>query len=196
MMFIIWLYTAHNNKLTKIYSKQYFADWMYVFLFNVLLYYTRDYIYRPFCYIEMTLTVSLWGWVVAGTLCKNKGIQNWYTQYDVINVHLIILQQWRHDERNGVSNHRRLDGLLYRLGRRRSKKTPKLHVTGRPEGNPPVTGGFPSQRASDAENVSIWWRHNVDFCCAFLLISIGRSLKEFHQHRGDLGVAPVRVKRR
>ena len=28
-------------------------------------------------------------------------------------------------------------------------------------GNPPVTGGFPSQRASIAENVSIWWRHHV-----------------------------------
>ena len=27
-------------------------------------------------------------------------------------------------------------------------------------GNPPVTGGFPSQRASNAENVSIWWRHH------------------------------------
>ena len=25
-------------------------------------------------------------------------------------------------------------------------------------GNPPVSGGFPSQRASYAENVSIWWR--------------------------------------
>ena len=28
-------------------------------------------------------------------------------------------------------------------------------------GNPPVTGGFPSERASDAENVSIWWRHHA-----------------------------------
>ena len=28
------------------------------------------------------------------------------------------------------------------------------------EGNPPVTGGFPSQRASNAENASIWWRHH------------------------------------
>ena len=27
-------------------------------------------------------------------------------------------------------------------------------------GNPPVTGGFPSQRASYVENVSIWWRHH------------------------------------
>ena len=33
----------------------------------------------------------------------------------------------------------------------------KLRVTGLCEGNPPVTGGFPSQTASNAENVSIWW---------------------------------------
>ena len=26
--------------------------------------------------------------------------------------------------------------------------------------NSPVTGEFPTQRASDAENVSIWWRHH------------------------------------
>ena len=38
--------------------------------------------------------------------------------------------QWRHNERNGVSNHRRPDCLLNRLFRRRSKKTSKLSVTG------------------------------------------------------------------
>ena len=27
-------------------------------------------------------------------------------------------------------------------------------------GNSPATGEFPSQRASNAENVSIWWRHH------------------------------------
>ena len=37
----------------------------------------------------------------------------------------------------------------------RSKKTAKLRATGLCEGNSPVTGEFPSQRASDAENVSI-----------------------------------------
>ena len=42
----------------------------------------------------------------------------------------------------------------------RSKKTSKLRVTGLCEGNP-VTGGFPSQRTSYAENASIWWRHHV-----------------------------------
>ena len=44
--------------------------------------------------------------------------------------------------------------------RRRSKKTSKLCVTGLCEGNPPITGGFPSQRAINAESVSIWWRHH------------------------------------
>ena len=28
------------------------------------------------------------------------------------------------------------------------------------KGNSPVTGEFPSQRASNTENVSIWWRHH------------------------------------
>ena len=36
--------------------------------------------------------------------------------------------QWRHNGRDGVSNHRRLDGLLNPLFRRRSKKTSKLFV--------------------------------------------------------------------
>ena len=67
--------------------------------------------------------------------------------------------QWRHNERNGVSNHRRLDCLFNRLFRRRSKKTSKLRVTGRCEGNSPVTSEFRAQRASNAENVYIWWRH-------------------------------------
>ena len=37
--------------------------------------------------------------------------------------------------------------------RHRSRKTSKLRVTGLCEGNSPVTGEFPAQRASDAENV-------------------------------------------
>ena len=38
--------------------------------------------------------------------------------------------QWRHNESYGVFNNRRLDCLLNRLFRRRSKKTSKLRVTG------------------------------------------------------------------
>ena len=61
----------------------------------------------------------------------------------------------RHNERDGVSIHQRFDGLLNRSFRRRSKKTSKLCVTGLGEGNSPVTGEFPCQKASNAENVSI-----------------------------------------
>ena len=68
--------------------------------------------------------------------------------------------QWRHNERDGVLNHRRLDCLDSRLFRRKSQKTSKLRVTGLCEGNSPVTGEFPSQRASNAEHVSIWWGHH------------------------------------
>ena len=68
--------------------------------------------------------------------------------------------QWRHSEREGLSNHRRLECLFNCLFRRRLKETSKLRVTGLCEGNPPVTGGFLSQRVGNAKNVSIWWRHH------------------------------------
>ena len=35
-----------------------------------------------------------------------------------------------------------------------------LRVTGLCMGNSPETGEFPAQMASNAENVSIWWRHH------------------------------------
>ena len=70
------------------------------------------------------------------------------------------LLQWCHNECNGVSNHWHLDCVLNHLFRRRSKKTSKLWVNGLCEGNPPVTGGFPSQRATNMEKVSIWWHHH------------------------------------
>ena len=67
---------------------------------------------------------------------------------------------WRHSGRISVSNHQPHDYLLNRLFRRRSKKTSKLHVTGLCAGNSPGTGEFPAQMTSNAENVSIWWRHH------------------------------------
>ena len=68
--------------------------------------------------------------------------------------------QWRHNERDGVSNHQSDHCLPERLFRRRSKKTSKLRVTGLCEGDSRVTGEFPAQSASNVQNVSIWWRHH------------------------------------
>ena len=68
--------------------------------------------------------------------------------------------QWRHNGRDSVSNHQPHDCLLNCLFRRRSKKTWKLRITGLCGGNSPGTGEFPAQMASNAENVSISWRHH------------------------------------
>ena len=90
----------------------------------------------------------------------------WWTQPSLQHSTL----RWRHNGCDGVSNHRRLDCLFKRLFRRKSTKTSKLRVTGLCEGNPPVTGWFPSQRASNGENVSIWWRdhemNNIEYQCS------------------------------
>ena len=72
------------------------------------------------------------------------------------------LRPWRHNERDGVSNHQPHDCILNLLFRHRSKKTWKRRVTGLCAWNSSVTGEFPAQSASNAENVSIWWRHHVD----------------------------------
>ena len=71
-----------------------------------------------------------------------------------------IALRWRHNGCDGVSNHQPHDCLLNRLFRHRSKKISKLRVTGLCAGNSPVTGEFPAQRASNAEDSSIWWRHH------------------------------------
>ena len=67
---------------------------------------------------------------------------------------------WRYNGHDSVSNHQPHDCLLNRLFRRRSKKISKLRVIGLCAGNSPETGEFPAQMASNAENVSIWWRHD------------------------------------
>ena len=74
---------------------------------------------------------------------------------------VLLTSQWRHNGHDSISNHQPHDCLLNRLFRGRSKKTSNLSVTGLCVGNSPVTGEFPAQMASNAENVSICWRHHV-----------------------------------
>ena len=74
---------------------------------------------------------------------------------------LLWTLQGHHNERNRVSNHRRLYCLLNRLFRRKSKKKIKA-----PRHWPlwrefTVDGEFPEQVSSNAESVSIWWRDHV-----------------------------------
>ena len=69
--------------------------------------------------------------------------------------------QWRHNGHDGVSNHQPHDCLLSCLFRRRSTITSKLSVTVLCGRNSPVTGEFPTQMASNSENISIWWRYHA-----------------------------------
>ena len=73
----------------------------------------------------------------------------------------VLSLQWRHNGRDSVSNHRRDDCVLNRSFSCSSKNTSKLRLTGLCAWNSPVTGEFPTQRASNAENVSYWWRHHI-----------------------------------
>ena len=73
---------------------------------------------------------------------------------------LEIPLHWRNIGNDSISNHQPCDCLLNCLFRRRSKKISKLRVTGFCAGNSPETGEFPAQMASNAETVSIWWRHH------------------------------------
>ena len=92
---------------------------------------------------------------------------------DILNfsfIHLLPLQC--HNGHDCVSNHQPHHCLLNRLFGRRSKKTSKLRVTGLCVGNSPGTGEFPIQMASNAENVSIWWRDHSAFCWGFARVRL------------------------
>ena len=58
----------------------------------------------------------------------------------------------------------------------KTNKISKLRVTGLCAGNSPVTGEFPIQMASNAENVSIWWRHYALKVYALHRCSIHQSI--------------------
>ena len=59
------------------------------------------------------------------------------------------------------------------------KENIKAPVTGFCEGNSQVIGGFPTLRASNAENVSIWWRHH------------GRLYREYLEENDDRQISRV-----
>ena len=79
------------------------------------------------------------------------------------------------NERHCLSNHRHFDYLFnssFRLSTNESLKVP--HYWPFVRGNPPVIGGFPSQRASNAENGPMPCYHHVCrrpclWCCTIYL---------------------------
>ena len=113
--------------------------------------------YRTSCHSsqQAKIEISYFSSISLKSLCQWKAgsRRNW-------GLILCLTLQCRHNEHDGVSNHQPNHFLVIHLFRCRSKKTSKLRVTGLCEENSPVAGEFPAQRASNAENVSIWWRHH------------------------------------
>ena len=107
---------------------------------------------------------KLWNWNWKIWKCQNWNCPIPASVATVLSLHPCVSNcplRWRHNELDGVSDHQPHDCLLNRLFGRRSKRTSKLRVTGLCAGNSPGTGEFSAQMASNAENVSIWWRHHV-----------------------------------
>ena len=70
-----------------------------------------------------------------------------------------LTSQWCHNERDGASKHRHLDCLFNILFMHQIKENIKASLAFWGE----FTGDWWSawQKASNAENVSLWWRHHV-----------------------------------
>ena len=75
----------------------------------------------------------------------------------------VLPLQWRHNRRDGVSNHQPHDYLLSCLFRSRSKKTSKLRITDLCAGISPVTGEFQRVSTQTAIHGRLvpHWKENV-----------------------------------
>ena len=116
-----------------------------------------EYIFSPLSYYRKNMSANDFedeSKMISGCLSSLAVLSNMYTKYVAESL------QWHHNGCDGVSNNEPDDCLHNRLFRRRSNKTFKLRATGLCVGNSPVTGEFTAQMASNAENVSIWWRHH------------------------------------
>ena len=72
--------------------------------------------------------------------------------------------QWCNMKHHGISDHWPLDYLFNRLFRLTSKKHQGSALLTLCDGNPPVTGGFPSQRTNNSESVSMALCQHHDMC--------------------------------
>ena len=123
--------------------------------------------------LQINILHDIWHYFHYFVSCLSK-----HTTFLTLQWSKYITLEWRHNGRDIVSNHQPDDFLFNRLFRRRSKKASKLRVTGLCAGNSPGTGEFPAQMASNAENVSIWWRHHELkwYCFEAVLLSVSMNV--------------------
>ena len=86
--------------------------------------------------------------------CFHTGAAQQNLSYSIPNA-----LHWRHNDHDGVSNHQP-HGCLQSFIRAQIKENIKAPRHWPLCGEITGTDEFPAQRASNAENVSIWWRHH------------------------------------
>ena len=95
------------------------------------------------------------------------------------------LLQWRHNVRDGVLNHQAHDCLFYRVLKTQMKENIKAErhwpLWGKFTG---VTGEFPAQRDSNAENVSILWRYHAYTSFKYIL-RVWWAMLQLHVDQSD-----------
>ena len=127
---------------------------------------------------SLIFTWSLWHILYSNPFCWHADNFSLVWQFTRMPRACFYSLGWRLNGRDSVSNDQPHDCLLNSLFRLRSKKTSKLRVTGLYAGNSPETGEVPAQRASTAENVSIWWRHHVTGFC-WTIIQAGAWISNY-----------------
>ena len=136
------LATSYNpQKKQKIYAKQ--NKTMYFIGYTPSLYHDMD---TLSALPHVTGQLPTWrfcncrplafSFMIAWTSCWTNSWDH-FRGHDAHATSLSGLLQWRHNERDGISNHQPHDCLLNHLFRCRSKKTSKLHVTVLCAGNYP-----------------------------------------------------------
>ena len=100
------------------------------------------------CFIPLAEIVNVIIWLI--TSISISWI--WQTYWNYFLCWQVVLECC-HNERHGVPYHRLFALPFVQAHIKENIKAPPSLTF--------VTCGFPSQRASNAENVSIWWRHHV-----------------------------------
>ena len=114
--------------------------------------------------LNKRLSKQSWGWWFDTPSCRLWRHSNEMCRFQTtsrqlyIELNTVNPLQLRHNGRDGVLN-RHLTSVYSAVYSGADLR--ELRVTGLCEGNSPVTGEFPAQMASNAENVSIWWRHHT-----------------------------------
>ena len=83
--------------------------------------------------------------------------------------------EWCHNERDDIWNHRRLDYLLSRLFRRRSKKTSTLQVTGLCEGKYTIWWRLHATQATNCSHESSDYQRMKPQSSAFTVLCEGQQ---------------------